>query len=208
MITRRSMLGTLGAIGSSLLLPTKLFSMGSKEKVTTPEKAYKGDHPSFIRLFKLGREGIPATFDDIRRAMTMIIHHLKEQRELPSKKLSMDIIRLSQGGYGGAFGDIGGHRMYDYGHIDKVEYTQAGWEENKRLLVGIGSEERPATSEDIADIERQLAATADDPDLTIVTHHLFHMDFEDYDGGPWYRVGKSINEIRSDTLRLRRHDSV
>ena len=41
------------------------------------------------------------------------------------------------------------------------------------LQVSVGSESRPATKADIADVEKQLAAVANDPNLTIVTHHNF-----------------------------------
>lgn len=35
----------------------------------------------------------------------------------------------------------------------------------------VGSDKRPATEQDIKDVERQLAQVANDPSLTLVTHH-------------------------------------
>jgi hypothetical protein len=44
-------------------------------------------------------------------------------------------------------------------------------------IVKIGSEERPASEEDIQDVQEQLANVANDPLLTIVTHHNFSLDW-------------------------------
>ncbi|KKN50662.1 hypothetical protein LCGC14_0630460 [marine sediment metagenome] len=60
----------------------------------------------------------------------------------------------------------------------KTKIMTANWIVAERLIlpvrvVQIGSDNRPATSADIADIQQQLAATANDPNLTIVTHHNF-----------------------------------
>ncbi len=47
------------------------------------------------------------------------------------------------------------------------------------LLIQIGSPNRPATQADIADIQKQLAATVNDPDLIIVTHHNLKLEWID-----------------------------
>lgn len=65
----------------------------------------------------------------------------------------------------------------------KTKIMTANWIVAERLIlpvrvVKIGSDDRPATSADIADIQNQLASTANDPNLTIVTHHNF--DYEWY----------------------------
>lgn len=64
----------------------------------------------------------------------------------------------------------------------KTKIMTANWIVAERLIlpvrvVKIGSDERPATSADIADVQQQLAATANDPNLTIVTHHNFEYDW-------------------------------
>jgi len=55
---------------------------------------------------------------------------------------------------------------------------QAQWIVAERHILPIkvcklGSDTRPASSADIADTQRQLALTANDPNLTLVTHHTF-----------------------------------
>lgn len=65
----------------------------------------------------------------------------------------------------------------------KTKIMTANWIVAERLIlpvrvVKIGSDDRPASTTDIADIQNQLAQTANDPNLTIVTHHNF--DYEWY----------------------------
>lgn len=44
-------------------------------------------------------------------------------------------------------------------------------------IVKVGSQERPASSEDLAAVEEKLAEIANDPLVTIVTHHAFEYDW-------------------------------
>ena len=64
----------------------------------------------------------------------------------------------------------------------KTKLMVAQWIVAERLIVPIkivkvGSDERPAGPADIAAVQAQLAETANDPNLTIVTHHAFDFDF-------------------------------
>lgn len=64
----------------------------------------------------------------------------------------------------------------------KTKILTANWIVAERLIlpvrvVKIGSDNRPASTADIADVQQQLAATANDPNLTVVTHHNFDYDF-------------------------------
>jgi very-short-patch-repair endonuclease len=64
----------------------------------------------------------------------------------------------------------------------KTKLMVAQWIVAERLIVPIkivkvGSDERPAGPADIADVQSQLSQTANDPNLTIVTHHAFELDF-------------------------------
>jgi very-short-patch-repair endonuclease len=64
----------------------------------------------------------------------------------------------------------------------KDKLMTAQWIVAERLIlpirvVKVGSEERPAGPSDIADIQQQLAQTANDPNLTLVTHHNFELDW-------------------------------
>ena len=64
----------------------------------------------------------------------------------------------------------------------KDKLMTAQWIVAERLIlpirvVKVGSEERPAGPSDIADIQQQLAQTANDPNLTLVTHHNFEYEW-------------------------------
>lgn len=64
----------------------------------------------------------------------------------------------------------------------KTKLMVAQWIVAERLIVPmkivkVGSEERPAGPADIAAVQEQLAQTANDPNLTIVTHHAFELDW-------------------------------
>jgi very-short-patch-repair endonuclease len=64
----------------------------------------------------------------------------------------------------------------------KTKLMTANWIVAERLIlpirvVKIGSPERPAGDDDIASVTSQLAVIANDPNLTLVTHHAFDMDF-------------------------------
>lgn len=64
----------------------------------------------------------------------------------------------------------------------KTKLMTANWIMAERHILPVriakvGSAERPASEFDIADVQGQLAAVANDPNLTIVTHHAFEMDF-------------------------------
>lgn len=69
----------------------------------------------------------------------------------------------------------------------KTKLMVAQWIVAERLIVPIkivkvGSDERPAGPADIAAVQAQLAETANDPNLTIVTHHAFDFQFEGASG--------------------------
>ncbi len=44
------------------------------------------------------------------------------------------------------------------------------------MIVKIGSDERPAANGDILSIQKQLTQVANNPNLTIVTHHAFEIE--------------------------------
>lgn len=65
----------------------------------------------------------------------------------------------------------------------KTKLMTANWIVAERLIlpvrvVKVGEKDRPAAEDDIADVVQQLSAVANDPNLTIVTHHAF--DYEWY----------------------------
>lgn len=64
----------------------------------------------------------------------------------------------------------------------KTKLMIANWLVAERLIipvrvVKIGSDQRPAGPQDIAEAQSMLAMAANEPNLTIVTHHSFDMDF-------------------------------
>ncbi|MFA5312107.1 MAG: Hint domain-containing protein, partial [Methanomassiliicoccales archaeon] len=85
----------------------------------------------------------------------------------------------------------GGYTRYGTGMVRrlfpilsyKTKLMVAQWIVAERLIVPIkivkvGSDERPAGPADIAAVQQQLAMTANDPNLTIVTHHAFELDWQ------------------------------
>lgn len=69
----------------------------------------------------------------------------------------------------------------------KTKLMVAQWIVAERLIIPIkivkvGSDERPAGPADIAAVQAQLASTANDPNLTIVTHHAFELDWAGANG--------------------------
>jgi very-short-patch-repair endonuclease len=73
----------------------------------------------------------------------------------------------------------------------KTKLMTANWIVAERLIlpvrvVKVGEEKRPATDDDLNNVVSQLSAVANDPNLTIVTHHAF--DYE------WFGAeGKIVN---------------
>lgn len=77
----------------------------------------------------------------------------------------------------------------------KTKLMTANWIVAERLVLPIrickiGSDERPAGPEDIADMQNQLSAVANDPNLTLVTHH--NVDYE------WYGAEGKIHNIQGE----------
>ena len=84
----------------------------------------------------------------------------------------------------------GGYSRYGIGMVRrlfpilsyKTKLMVAQWIVAERLIVPIkivkvGSDERPAGPADIAAVQTQLAQTSNDPQLTIVTHHAFELEW-------------------------------
>jgi very-short-patch-repair endonuclease len=64
----------------------------------------------------------------------------------------------------------------------KTKLMTAQWIIAERLILPIkvakvGSDERPASAGDLADINAKLSQVANDPNLTLVTHHAFELDW-------------------------------
>jgi very-short-patch-repair endonuclease len=77
----------------------------------------------------------------------------------------------------------------------KTKIMTANWIVAERLIlpvrvVKVGDKDRPATSSDLQDVQNQLSAVANDPNMTIVTHHSF--DYE------WYGATGKIHNITAE----------
>ncbi len=77
----------------------------------------------------------------------------------------------------------------------KTKMMTANWIVAERLIipvrvVKIGSDNRPASSADIADVQNQLANVANDPNMTIVTHHNFEYE--------WYGTTGKVLQITQE----------
>ena len=57
-------------------------------------------------------------------------------------------------------------------------------------VVKIGSDTRPASQEDIDNVQDELASIANDPNLTLVTHHNFDME--------WYGATGKIHPLTGE----------
>ena len=81
----------------------------------------------------------------------------------------------------------------------KTKLITANWIVAERLIlpvrvVKVGDKDRPASVDDIADVSNQLSAVANDPNLTIVTHHAF--DYE------WYGATGKIHNITNELEQI------
>ncbi len=77
----------------------------------------------------------------------------------------------------------------------KTKIMTANWIVAERLIlpirvVMIGDKDRPATEEDVQDAVNQLASVANDPNLTIVTHHAFKYE--------WYGASGKIVQLNNE----------
>lgn len=77
----------------------------------------------------------------------------------------------------------------------KTKLMTANWIVAERLIlpirvVKVGDKDRPATESDLSDIVTQLSAVANDPNLTIVTHHAFEYE--------WYGATGKIHNITQE----------
>jgi very-short-patch-repair endonuclease len=77
----------------------------------------------------------------------------------------------------------------------KTKLMTANWIIAERLIlpirvVKVGDNDRPATDADLSDVQAQLGAVANDPNMTIVTHHAFEYE--------WYGATGKIHNITQE----------
>ena len=110
--------------------------------------------------------------------------HIREMilsgRPIPLDTMSVSHIRFNPYPYG-TYGNSMVRRLFKVlAYKDKLMTAQ--WTVAERLIlpvriVKIGNDERPAGAEDIAAVQQQLAHVANDPNMTLVTHHAFDYDW-------------------------------
>lgn len=66
-------------------------------------------------------------------------------------------------------------------------------------IIKVGSDERPATPADIADVQAQVSSVANDPNLTLITHNAFDYDFVGA-SGKVLQLSKEYDLINQDLL--------
>lgn len=101
-------------------------------------------------------------------------------RPIPLDNRSVSHLKYGESGYG-RFGIGMVRRLFPILSY-KTKLMVAQWIVAERLIVPIkivkvGSDERPAGPADIAAVQAQLSQSANDPNLTIITHHAFEIDF-------------------------------
>lgn len=77
----------------------------------------------------------------------------------------------------------------------KTKLMTAQWIVAERMIIPIkivkvGTEERPASEQDIANVQTQLSTTANDPNLVIVTHHAFDVE--------WVGAGSQVLQLSTE----------
>jgi len=77
----------------------------------------------------------------------------------------------------------------------KTKLMTAQWIVAERMIIPIkivkvGTEERPASAMDIANVQTQLSTTANDPNLVIVTHHAFDVE--------WVGAGSQVLQLTNE----------
>jgi len=102
-----------------------------------------------------------------------------------------------------AYGTSMIRRMFTY-LAYKTKLMTANWIVAERLIlpiriVKLGSDQRPATAADIADVSSQLVAVANDPNLTLVTHNNFEYAWEGA-SGKIHNITNELEEIGKEIL--------
>jgi len=108
-----------------------------------------------------------------------------------------------QGSPYGAFGVSMIRRLFTY-LAYKMKLMTANWIVAERLIlpiriVKIGDKDRPASQADISDVSTQLTYVANDPNLTLVTHHAFEMTWEGATG-KIHNITQELEQIGKEIL--------
>ena len=122
-----------------------------------------------------------------------IIEMVRQGRPIPLDNLSVSHLRFGETGYR-RYGISLLKRLFPILSY-KTKIMTAQWIVAERMIVPIkvvkvGTEERPASPADIANVQNQLATTANDPSLCLVTHHAFELE--------WYGATGKIHQMTGE----------
>jgi very-short-patch-repair endonuclease len=109
-----------------------------------------------------------------------ILKMIMEGRPIPLDNMCISHLKYGESGYR-KFGVSMIRRLFPI-LAYKTKLMTAQWIVAERMIipvkiVKIGTEERPASPMDIANVQAQLQATANDPNMVLVTHHAFDMSW-------------------------------
>lgn len=118
-----------------------------------------------------------ALYDKLPDHIKKLIH---AGRPIPLANEAVSHIRFNPYPYG-VYGTSLLRRLFKV-LMYKDKLMTAQWIVAERLIlpirvVKVGDNDRPASANDIADVQSQLAQVANDPNLTLVTHHAFDYDW-------------------------------
>lgn len=141
-----------------------------------------------------------ALFDKLPAHIRQLI---LSNKPIPLDNNNVSHIKFNPYGYG-VYGTSLIRRLFKtLTYKDKLMTAQ--WIVAERLIlpirvVKVGDAERPAGPSDIADVQQQLAQTATDPNLTLVTHHAFDYDWIG-SSGKVLTLGNEFDLINKEILQ-------
>jgi very-short-patch-repair endonuclease len=123
----------------------------------------------------------------------MMIDLIMTGNPIPLSERSISHLKHNASDYG-TFGTSMLQRLFTV-LAYKTKIMTANWIVAERLIlpvrvVKVGDKDRPATEADLVDVVNQLSAVANDPNLTVVTHHAFEYE--------WYGATGKIHNITQE----------
>ena len=122
-----------------------------------------------------------------------LIEIIAAGKPIPLSPRSVSHLRYNGSAYG-TYGTTMIRRLFTI-LAYKTKLMTANWIVAERLIlpirvVKVGDKDRPATEEDLSDVVQQLTNVANDPNLTLVTHHAFEYE--------WYGANGKIVQLNNE----------
>lgn len=130
---------------------------------------------------------------DAERLAPNVRDMVMQGQPIPLDNLSVSHLRFGESGYR-RYGISMIRRLFPILSY-KTKLMTAQWIVAERMIlpvkiVKVGTEERPASPMDIANVQEQLQATSNDPNLVIVTHHAFDLQ--------WVGAGAQVLQLSQE----------